>query len=547
MRAIRFYACGFVTLPRLALTVAIVGAVADSSHAGPLLDEVKVGPKEVVVQPGSFTEMHITLRPSLFGSEGGATIDLVEPLAGECQNVSTHTDFDFDRGGSLIVQAGFEQGEIAASSYTLTPEDFPLKIETMEMIFATQDAAVETVTEWSVILWDGNPDTGQLVFQVSSDDVLIPHLRMPPGTHAVNIFVTIDPEDPEQLFILNNSEIDTFSIAFRIDRHNRPGTPCTSPPDPRRNAFPTTDTSGLDAPADNWLAQVNGPLCVCYPDNGPWARFIDLPNGDPFPCRPSGDWIMRASWSPVSCQEGVGACCLPDETCEILLDTFCADDGGVFMGDGTVCENITCPEFTRACCLENGNCVDLTFGECELVGGVPGNPGTECASWECNPEGACCLPDGTCADGSNSEDCEAAGGVYQGNSSFCANVECPEFEGACCAPNGACIMVVESSCDLIEGQWYAAPADCADDNDNGRADVCEECVRDPEWQCDGDVDGDGQVNPVDSGLVQSVFGSTDEQDLCNYDMDCDGQINPVDAGIVQSLFGTCEAVRAVCP
>ena len=73
------------------------------------------------------------------------------------------------------------------------------------------------------------------------------------------------------------------------------------------------------------------------------------------------------------------------------------------------------------------------------------------------------------------------------------------------------------------------------------------CVRDPEWQCDGDVDGDGQVNPVDSGLVQAAFGSADEQDLCNYDVDCDGQINPVDSGIVQSLFGTCEAPRDVCP
>lgn len=73
------------------------------------------------------------------------------------------------------------------------------------------------------------------------------------------------------------------------------------------------------------------------------------------------------------------------------------------------------------------------------------------------------------------------------------------------------------------------------------------CLRDPAWLCDGDVDGDGQVNPVDSGLVQAAFGSTDEQDLCNYDLDCDEQINPVDAGIVQSLFGTCDAPRGVCP
>ena len=73
------------------------------------------------------------------------------------------------------------------------------------------------------------------------------------------------------------------------------------------------------------------------------------------------------------------------------------------------------------------------------------------------------------------------------------------------------------------------------------------CTRDPEWICDGDVDGDGQVNPVDSGLVQAAFGSTDQTDLCQYDVDCDGQINPVDSGIVQSLFGTCNAPRSVCP
>ena len=65
--------------------------------------------------------------------------------------------------------------------------------------------------------------------------------------------------------------------------------------------------------------------------------------------------------------------------------------------------------------------------------------------------------------------------------------------------------------------------------------------------CDGDMDEDGQVNPVDSGLVQAAFGSTDRGDLCRYDLDCDGQINPVDSGIVQSLFGTCEEPRDVCP
>lgn len=72
------------------------------------------------------------------------------------------------------------------------------------------------------------------------------------------------------------------------------------------------------------------------------------------------------------------------------------------------------------------------------------------------------------------------------------------------------------------------------------------CLRDPQWRCDGDVDGDGQVNPVDAGLVQAAYGSSDEQALCNYDLDCDGQVNPVDHGIVESLFGTCGKPRGPC-
>jgi outer membrane protein assembly factor BamB len=73
------------------------------------------------------------------------------------------------------------------------------------------------------------------------------------------------------------------------------------------------------------------------------------------------------------------------------------------------------------------------------------------------------------------------------------------------------------------------------------------CARDPEWVCDGDVDGNGAVNPVDVGLIQAAFGSADPRDLCNYDLDCNDAINPVDAGLVQSLFGTCEEPRASCP
>jgi photosystem II stability/assembly factor-like uncharacterized protein len=95
---------------------------------------------------------------------------------------------------------------------------------------------------------------------------------------------------------------------------------------------------------------------------------------------------------------------------------------------------------------------------------------------------------------------------------------------------------------LGRGAWYVSLPDLAT--------FCGGCLREPAWVCDGDVDGDGQVNPVDSGLVQSAFCSGEdctEEALCQYDLDCDAQLNPVDAGIVQSLFATCEPPRSVCP
>jgi hypothetical protein len=75
------------------------------------------------------------------------------------------------------------------------------------------------------------------------------------------------------------------------------------------------------------------------------------------------------------------------------------------------------------------------------------------------------------------------------------------------------------------------------------------CPRDPEWGCNGDVDGNGAVNPVDVGVVQAAFCTLGEccpDALCQCDLDCNGVINPVDVGIVQSLFGTCDPPRDPC-
>jgi hypothetical protein len=140
------------------------------------------------------------------------------------------------------------------------------------------------------------------------------------------------------------------------------------------------------------------------------------------------------------------------------------------------------------------------------------------------PPGACCLITGQCLPDLSRSECDAADGEWGGRGVPCEQAECVEGTGACCR-SGACS--VESGTSCVSGG----------------------CVRYPEWQCDGDVDGDGGVNPIDAGLVQSAYCRGEQcsaQQLCQYDMDCDRQINPSDSGIVQSLFGSCHPPRDTC-
>ena len=160
--------------------------------------------------------------------------------------------------------------------------------------------------------------------------------------------------------------------------------------------------------------------------------------------------------------------------------------------------------------------------------------------------GACCLEGGAC-ERLSPRQCVAQHGLARGRGTFCEEEDCPSETRACCLSGDDCIDTSPAECDRLGGAGGSADSDCRDEDDNGRSDACESgCLRDPQWVCDGDVDGDANVNPVDSGLVQSAFGSTDEQDLCNYDIDCDGQINPVDSGLIQAMFGSCLEVPTTC-
>ncbi|MCH7700378.1 MAG: hypothetical protein IID37_01705 [Planctomycetes bacterium] len=58
--------------------------------------------------------------------------------------------------------------------------------------------------------------------------------------------------------------------------------------------------------------------------------------------------------------------------------------------------------------------------------------------------------------------------------------------------------------------------------------------------CDGDVNGDGAVDPLDGGAILARFGlDASDPANCQYDVNCDGGIDPLDSGYVLARFGLC--------
>ena len=61
--------------------------------------------------------------------------------------------------------------------------------------------------------------------------------------------------------------------------------------------------------------------------------------------------------------------------------------------------------------------------------------------------------------------------------------------------------------------------------------------------CEGDANGDGVVDPLDSGYVLSRFGcsvATGDLDCDAADLNSDGIVDPLDSGYALARFGTCE-------
>ncbi len=439
--------------------------------------------------------------------------------AGACpQQVSQWTSSDFGPG-TYILQGGFAEHEMAGTSYVLTAADFPLRIDLTEMIFGTSNASVQTTTQWSVLVYEGTPSNGQLVYSFSSDGDILPHIVLPPGTSGVNVQFMIDPGDPEQMWVYDNGS-HTFSVAYRIDKHNnQTQNPCFFAPPANSNAFPATDVGGLASLTGNWLYAIDCGILGCPAG---WHTFGQLPSA----CRPSGDWVMRVTWTPLNCQLQ-GACCFGPNNCQFMTQQDCESAGGSYQGDNVPCGigGGACASTSVACCFQaTGGCLNLTAETCVAAGGVPGPSGSNCTGYVCFPTGACCLPNGNCIGPVSPETCAAQGGTFQGNNTSCASTNCPLPTGGCCFPNGFCLTLTEADCQSVGATWHGPGTNCADTNGNGHADVCESNP--------ADLDGDGHVGATDLAILLGKWGQSGQGDING-----DGTVNAADLSILLGAWG----------
>lgn len=161
-------------------------------------------------------------------------------------------------------------------------------------------------------------------------------------------------------------------------------------------------------------------------------------------------------------QPPTGACCIPGVVCIVVTQSYCLANGGTYYGDGSTCDPDPCAPRVGACCLQNGSCVETTLADCDQHAGSYQGDGTVCTPNPCpQPVGACCYQDGTCIP-YTAEQCAQFGGVYYGDGSVCDPNPCPQppATGACCYVDGSCAVVTLDECAASQGEYQGDDTVC---------------------------------------------------------------------------------------
>lgn len=176
------------------------------------------------------------------------------------------------------------------------------------------------------------------------------------------------------------------------------------------------------------------------------------------------EWTIQCVKGP--CEEAedpepLGACCEADGDCvNGLTKQECLDAGGKWKGPCTTCGPNSCPKRKGACCLPDGTCERRTREECEAAGGVYQGDGVLCQNVVCPPPpptGACCFAPG-CDEGHTRAICEAFGGYYLGDGTTCGPPD--ECLGACCVGDVCHDGMTQSDCELMGGKWKGRGTHC---------------------------------------------------------------------------------------
>jgi hypothetical protein len=148
----------------------------------------------------------------------------------------------------------------------------------------------------------------------------------------------------------------------------------------------------------------------------------------------------------------MGACCLPDGACVVVIDSDCQARNGEFKGRQTPCHANLCATIPPIVPPpDNGNENDAP----RPIDPPPTMPAKL---------GACCFQDGRACAQLAQDHCEGQGGVFQGSNTECADVTCPVAAlGACCLTDCTCEILSQQECAARGGRYEGDNTDCARD------------------------------------------------------------------------------------
>ncbi len=204
------------------------------------------------------------------------------------------------------------------------------------------------------------------------------------------------------------------------------------------------------------------------------------------------------------------ACCLPGQSCEMLTQTDCLTQGGVFQGWNTNCDSIDCG-------MELTVSADVAFVYENLAPAFPACPVTFTATVDDDPYGNTSysyawtfLPPADVTSGSTF-DIISGSGTNQ--------IECEAPDRPAYSLSGGLWGV---RC-VVTGNQFANQG---------------EAILDFQVRVAGDANGDGCTNADDSTFITQVQQNPtpDPADVFAVDVNCDGSINAIDLYFVQQVI-----------